>query len=1312
MPSIRLLALLLGAMLLASACGPGCGCTPLTPSLAFVDLPASVDCATTTDADIAAAGFQFEVQLQLTDGDEGGFTTVEVDNSGGGSATGTFDDDGLVTVTVTLATTESAPGADNDLIATATGANGEDVTASATVSAVCGEEPPPAPECHFTSPQDGDTLTSSPVAASVRCTGGDPEDAPVQALLTGGTVVVTATPDGGGTATSVEIDLTSGAGTGNLTVPSAAGATLALVLDDPNSVLDAPVTDSIHVGVEIGGLAVTDILVVAAGADDVLNIVDNGGVETGGGVTSDVAVTLSEAGSGTFTGTTDSGTCTGTASGTSVLLADCGFPQGNSDIVVTATGLSTIGNTKTLTVDTVRPTASITSPPNGATLTSADDVADPGFRAAVVIASADNGATATVKVDGTAAGSGVVAAGAATVNTPISEGARLLSIDIVDAAGNANANAATASVTVDSIGPSLVLVAAATVGAANDIGSDATNGIQVDVTVTPTGLSAGRTITISSDAQGVIGACLSQGDGVAVACRVSYIADGVHAVSASALDESGNPGTSNVVSVDADTGLFFVAIDNPPARAGMRSVGLAEDENAGSVGAQVTITGTTDAPLGAVVALEIDGIEVATGTVGAGGAITLGPVTLPDGDSGTFEVTVSQASVVVGTSGLDGFRVDLGVPTVSITVPATSSAVFAQADDLSGNAGLQVNVVVDVAECEDGVITIRDGATVIGTNSSVAAGGGGSYVVAVSDLTEGDGETWTATCTDAEGNAPAAPDTLTATVDITAPVAPTITVTVTSVRRGQVTVAFVEPGDQGSGGGNVATLSVLASRQAVTGANFDTLAAEPLTAGASRIVENTVGGVGTARSVAVSGLAFDNTWNFAVRAVDDVGNETVAVGTLPLADFDTSRSTLSNTENDIGAGANVDDAFAGTASGAGDLNGDGMNDLVLLASNEGDLCITDVSGTYCEGAVHIVGGGGALGAGDQRTLSPPAGASNFGISAAVLNLDGDARSDLVVSAFADDLSEMRLYVYYGIAGATFVSSAPDAVLTTPVFTSDSVFAVGDVSGDGFDDLVVSGSFLTDTTAYLIRGSGTRLTSGTVASRTTTTALNIGTAGGGATVFLPAATGVGLVNGDNFNDFVIGTDAGSAANQIWTIAGRSSWPASLDLGGSGTTIDSAIPCAGGGCGLSSYTSGDFNGDGETDLLVARVGALALHTGNGSVLASSPAIVFDVAGLTIPTFGAGNVGFVGDLNGDGRDDVAAPRRPGGQGFFSVYFGRTGGPATQGSDIDYAIDIGGSDSPSTPVCGNFDADAAGFDEMCFVTRPGTGGTATMQR
>ncbi|MCC7070212.1 MAG: VCBS repeat-containing protein [Deltaproteobacteria bacterium] len=1310
MRSFRLFVLLVGATLVASACG-GCSCTPLQPTLSFADLPETVNCADTPDADAAAAGYQLVVELQLVDEGDSGFTTVEVDSAAGGSSEGAFDADGVATVMVTLATADSAAGAENPLTATAEAANGETISATGTIHAICGYTPPPAPECHFTTPQDGATLSSSPVTVGVRCSGGDPDDAAVQALLTGGTVVVTAVPDGGGSNNSVEIDLSASVGTGDLPIPNADGATIELALTDADGVLDAPLTDSIHVNIDVSGLAATSILVVAAGADDVLNIADNGGAASGD-VTSDVTVTLNESSTGSFTGTTSSGTCTGTASGTSVSLANCAFPQGSSNIVVTASGLSTIGNTKTILVDTVAPSATISSPLDGATLTSADDIADPDFRAAVVVASTDNGATVTVNVDGSAAGTGTVASGTLSVTTTIGQGAHTLSIDIVDGAGNATDDADTAGVTVDSVAPVLVLVADTTVYASDDIGGDGSDGIQVDVTVTPTGLTAGRTITVSSDVQGDIGTCVSAGDGVAVACRVSYIDDGAHAVSASALDEAGNAGSSNVVNVNAATGLVFVAVDNPPVRNTMRSIGAAEDEDSGTAGAQVTVTGTTTAPVGAVVELLLDDVPAATSTVAAGGAITLGPVTFADGDSGDFEVVVTDASVVVGTSGAETFRVDLGRPTVSITVPATSSVTYAQAQDLSGNAGLQVDVTVAVTECEDGVITIRDGATVIGTNDTVSSTGTGTYVVNVTDLSEGDGETWTATCVDAEGNTPAADDTLTATVDITAPAAPTITVTVTSIRRGQLTVEFTEPGDQGTGGGDVSDLDVLASRQTITSGNFDTLAAEQLTAGASRIIESSVDGVGTDHSVDVAGLAYDNAWSFAVRAVDDVGNETLAQENLALTDFDTARSTFANTEDDTVLGLTVDDAYAGSASGVGDLNGDGFNDLVLLASNEGDACIEDLGIWYCEGAAHIVGGGGDLGAGDERTLTAPAGASNFGISAAVLNLDGDAFSDLVVTGYADNLSEMRHYVYYGISGATFVPATPDATLTTALFTGDSLYAVGDVDDDGYDDLVISGTFLTDTTAYLVRGSATRLSSGSVDTRSTATAINIGTAGGGATVFLPAVAGVGDVNGDGYNDFAIGTDAGAAANQIWTVAGRGTWPASIDLGVTANTIGAVIPCGGGGCGGSAYSAGDFNGDGDVDLLVPRVGALTLHTGNGSVLSTSATYTFSATGLTAPVYGSGGFGFVGDLNGDGRDDVAVPRDPGGQSYFSVFLGRAAGPTGQSPDIDYAITLGGADSPSVPMCGNFDDDADGFDDLCLVTRPGNGGSAYLQR
>ena len=1326
----RVSLLLVVATVFASlvSAAPGCTCAPthtvVTPgktTIAFDGLPPTIDCATTLDADPIAEGFQIQVGLVFASDEECGFTTVLVTNSSGDflPGEGTFDASGHARVTITVAANAETPGAENTLTATARDPAGEAIATTGSLLVIC-QLPTPPPACRFTAPLDGAPFVTSPASVSVQCTGGDPDSALQQTLLLAGAVIVTATPtaDPDAPSESVQLDLVGGTATGELDLPELGAngaATLTLVLADPAGVFDGPVGDSIDVTLEVA-LAVITILFLEAGADDLLNIADNEGRESTALVTADVIIGLTSSATGVvFTGTTEApppnDTCTGTAEGSLVVLVGCQFPQGSSDIVVSALGLSSVGATKTMAVDTLAPgDASLTSLVQGATLTVADDddVNTPGLQTAIVVASDDDGALITVRVDGEVAGSGTVSGGGVTIAVTIGEGAHTVTIDIADDAGNIRAAIATANVTVDSAAPTLLLVAASPLDGDEDLDAVAL-GIQVDVTVTPTGLSAGRIIAVISDLDDVISGvgCLSGGDGIASVCRVSYISDGVHVVGASAVDEAGNVATSAALSVTANTGLVGVSIDSPPLRDGVRSIGIAEDTDPGA-DAQVIVAGETRA-LASVQLFIDDVVRGAPVQSDATGAFAIA-VTLSNGDTGTFEVRVDGNA---GSSGIDPFHVDLGRPTTTFVSPAGPSVTFLPADDTSPAAGLQLNVTVAVTECQNGVVQVFDGSTLIGSED-VAASGTGSIVIAIADLTEGAAETWTATCADADGNTPLAPDTLTVTVDITAPNAPAITLTVTSVRRGQLTVSFTEPGDNGAGGGNVTSLALIASRQAITAVNFDTLAVSPVTAGGGGLINSSVVGAGSARSMNVSGLAFDNAWNFALRTRDDVGNEALGVQALLLADFDTSRSTFTHPESDINSGSSVNDAFAGSASGSGDINGDLVNDIVALASNQGDLCISDATDTFCEGAVHIIGGGGDLGAGaEKRIVTPPAGASNFGTSAAILDLDNDGNSDLVVHGFADDLSEGRIYVYYGIDGPTFVNAAPEAVLSVPVFTSDTVQAVGDVSNDGFEDFVLVGSFATDVEAVLVRGSATPLTSGEAAEAPTATTIQLTTAGGGATVFLPAATGLrGSVNGDAFGDFVLVTDGivGTApVNQLWPVLGRAVWPATLDLGGD---VATPIACAGAACGQSSLTAGDFDGDGDQDLVVPSVGRLDVFFDVGATLSLTSSLSINAPGLFLPNFGGGQIGIIGDINGDGFDDIAAPRRPAGATVFSVYFGQSGTANRTQSDIDYTVPASATDSPSTPVCGNFDNDDDGFDELCFVTQPGDDGSIVMQR
>src|SRR5205807_1610415 len=106
---------------------------------------------------------------------------------------------------------------------------------------------------------------------------------------------------------------------------------------------------------------------------------------------------------------------------------------------------------------------------------------------------------------------------------------------------------------VDSTAPSLALTATTTNVQPTDDSNAVESGVQTTVTITATGLGAGRNIAIDDDIEGVINdtqsaTCTSAADGGTATCTVTYTQNGTHHITATATEASGNVGTSNTVS--------------------------------------------------------------------------------------------------------------------------------------------------------------------------------------------------------------------------------------------------------------------------------------------------------------------------------------------------------------------------------------------------------------------------------------------------------------------------------------------------------------------------------------------------------------------------------------------------------------------------------------------------------------------------------------------------------------------------------------------------------------------------------------------
>ncbi|HEV2104604.1 MAG TPA: FG-GAP-like repeat-containing protein, partial [Candidatus Eisenbacteria bacterium] len=143
--------------------------------------------------------------------------------------------------------------------------------------------------------------------------------------------------------------------------------------------------------------------------------------------------------------------------------------------------------------------------------------------------------------------------------------------------------------------------------------------------------------------------------------------------------------------------------------------------------------------------------------------------------------------------------------------------------------------------------------------------------------------------------------------------------------------------------------------------------------------------------------------------------------------------------------------FGYSVAGAGDVNGDGYADIVVGAPN-------DAGDGRAAGIAYVYYGGARIGPGPNLTLRPHSIAGQFGIAVAGIgDFNGDGFADFAVGANVDRKSGAgtgRVAIYYG--GRT-PAAEPALDLYGPhdnTWFGIALAGLGDVDGDGFDDLAV------------------------------------------------------------------------------------------------------------------------------------------------------------------------------------------------------------------------------------------------------------------
>ena len=320
------------------------------------------------------------------------------------------------------------------------------------------------------------------------------------------------------------------------------------------------------------------------------------------------------------------------------------------------------------------------------------------------------------------------------------------------------------------------------------------------------------------------------------------------------------------------------------------------------------------------------------------------------------------------------------------------------------------------------------------------------------------------------------------------------------------------------------------------------------------------------------------------------------------------------------------------------------------------------------------------------------------------DIDGDSYPDLVVGAWGDkDIAYKAgaAYVYYGSASGIDPNREDKLTQAEGVisdFLGADVSGGGDLNGDGYDDLVVGAYGLKNGAFYVYYGASTGIQSaGTQVRRSS---------GGTGEYFALNVSSAGDLNGDGYDDVAASAHGVSA---LYIYYGSAS---GLDTSTEQIYFDSAGLAA--GQGLAGQL--DVNADGYGDLLVGDSkdnrsgggGSVTLYLGSATGLVTpGTQILYPSDGITGDYFGE-TLGSVGDVNGDGFDDVAigsnSPVRGSNSGAAYVYLGSTTGLLASSELKISPADLGVGHGFGSGVAGG-DVDGDGFSDVLIGAGTGTG-------
>ncbi len=982
-----------------------------------------------------------------------------------------------------------------------------------------------------------------------------------------------------------------------------------------------------------------------------------------------------------------------TAATVALALTDNAYPLTVSvkDIwgnVNSATQSAPISPSFDLYVKTATPTCAISSPQAGGFFSMADNggVAATGnvsVPVGLAVTSANGTAlgggsipgSATVAVNGTAAGSAPTATPTFLVGASSPQGTDAYTGAVTDPAGNpAAVCTGDFTLTVDTVAPTLAVTV--------DPDPTAPSGDTYTTTRTVTGavtpgstLPVGTAITVSISGGSPKTLVTVATVGAALPFSLANVPNGTESVVATATDPAGNPGQGSAPVVMNATGcdLILTAPAEIPLGGSLSEVLFNNNmpsvtfhtSQSSCVGTSVTFFTT---PQGG-------STTSSSANTDSSGNVTFLLTGLSDGSSGTLYASIATG---VTLAPIDYF-VKLSTPAIGSASPGVSSFTIvanqdnpfagtdggpagangfvfanAQADTSAAHvdfsaAGLSGLGPIDTSN-NIGKATLTIDGAVYGTKSLAAGATGVTFAnVTLPANNYPTGSAVKLTVTDSAGNS--ATHTWTAVTDVVPPGTPAVAATMQDKHAAAVQLAWTVPA--AGGGTAIASYEARYLVSYLQTALIGTPSAAQYAAWtADATIAGVTGAAGAAVTHNVSGLPTFDQYTFEVRAIDQVGNRSALGAAASVSSV--AQGVANSWQQLTIVGAD------GVVSGGGTDFGYVVTTGHFTSGQYRDLVITtpmDYTATALPGVVYVLYGTGSYASAPTSYTGLQAlqigtvatGADFMGYSVAVGDFNGDGIQDLAVGSPAWNSYQGRVDLFFGsgtgLCGGAATCSTPSVTLygTANSLFGYGVSAIGDLNKDGIADLLVGAPTAgPGGTAYLFLGTGSWPM--TPVARTAISSPYIGD-GLGARF---GSVGIGDLNGDSTPDFAIGAPGGGidgGAGNVYFVSGA------VALANATMTVDTTplapLLTAPGICttrnnyahspygyhcfGETAVGDVSFTGGAQPDLVVgsAQVG-MAMYP---MTIAGAGAASF----VNVLSNGQGQAMVALDLNGDGKPDL---------------------------------------------------------------------------